>query len=196
MRSPLSARANAPRATSASRCDKVIIRTMILSGAVCGHRRTAARRRHRPHYHHHHRRRARLYRRSWYRGSPSSTPSAMIFTSFLLVFLSQRRGRDLHSVRSESVLLRYSHRHHSLLHHRIVSSSSPIRSTSARAPERRTPAMFDIVSFIPPCHCAGHSSPLRQHRRNAHGKIRQPQSRHPRHHVRRRYLRRHRRISV
>ena len=98
--------------------DKVIIRTMILSGAVCGLCGLLL------------------------VGSTNHTLTTSIaggrgFTAVMVSWLAKfnpicddlyelparvpqpRRGRDLHSVRSESVVLRYSHRHHSLLHYRI-----------------------------------------------------------------------------
>ena len=78
--------------------DKVIIRTMILSGAVCGLCGLLL------------------------VGSTNHTLTTSIAGGLyeLSARVPQpRRGRDLHSVRSESVVLRYSHRHHSLLYHRI-----------------------------------------------------------------------------
>ena len=92
--------------------DKVIIRTMILSGAVCGLcglllvGST------------NHRRRARLYRR-YGLVARQIQPHLDDLYELPARVPQPRRGRDLHSVRTESVVLRYSHRHHSLLHHRI-----------------------------------------------------------------------------
>ena len=54
--------------------EKVIVRTMLLSGAICGIAGLLARRRHRPHHIHDYRAAAAASRRSWYRGLQSSTP--------------------------------------------------------------------------------------------------------------------------
>ena len=69
--------------------EKVIMRTMVLSGAVCGLVGLLPRGRHQPHDHDHDRTTARASPLLWFPGWPSSIRFTMAFTSFLIIFLNQ-----------------------------------------------------------------------------------------------------------
>ncbi len=71
--------------------ERVIIRTMMLSGAICGLMRLPAHRRYGPHSDHHHRQAAAASPRHGVLDGQVQ-PLHMIFTSFLLVFLGARRS--------------------------------------------------------------------------------------------------------
>ena len=115
--------------------EKVIIRTMVLSGAVCGlpglllvgginHTVTTTIVG------------GRGFTAVMVSWLAKFNPIFMVFTSLLLVFLEPGRQRDIHHLRPQPVLLRHPHRHHPVLSSSAASSLSPTRSACASPPEK------------------------------------------------------------
>ena len=76
--------------------ERVIMRTMIISGAICGLAGFLLVGRHRPHDHHHHRRRPRLHSRHGLLAGQVQPHRSWCSPAFLLVVPEPRRERDRH----------------------------------------------------------------------------------------------------
>ena len=122
-------------------------------------------------------------------------PISMILTSFLLVFLDRGAGEISTAFglnQSFADILS------GIIIFFIIGCEFFITyRLSFRKPAKKEAA--EHVSFCvlyPPRHRTGYPAAVRQHRRNAHRKVRQPEPRHRGHHVCRRHQRRHRCVPV
>ncbi|MFR7894570.1 MAG: ABC transporter permease subunit [Dysosmobacter sp.] len=97
--------------------ERVIVRTMVLSGAVCGLMGLLLTAGYGPHPHYHHRGRPWLHRRHGIVDGEIQ-PHHHDLHQPAAGGAGPGRQRDLQYLRPESVLLGHSHRHHPVFHHR------------------------------------------------------------------------------